>query len=301
MDHQIESMIKDGRVERLLDFAKDHASRIGDMLGNYRIILAQWEESNPDLLKKLLTLTWHRLDDETRRRFIHLMIGMVYRVSRSVIWQRGAPTGEPIITPFNFQGDEIDLDRTLESIVDNRFLSYENIFVLDRKKQKKAAVIMLDASGSMQGLNLSIAAIAAASLAMNLNYRDEYGIVIFSEKVNIFKRVGQPKHLDGVISGILDLLPEGRTDISIGLHAGFDELRRTNIQNRIGILLTDGWQNIGEDPIKVALQFPQLHVINLPGGQPVLSKKIAKAGRGCFVPVNEMLDVSKAIVTCLMQ
>jgi len=185
MDHQIESMIEDGRVERLLDFAKDHASRIGDMIGNYRIILAQWEESKPDLLKKLLTLTWHRLDDETRRRFIHLMIGMVYRVSRSVILQRGAPTGEPIITPFNFQGDEIDLDRTLESIVENRFLSYENIFVLDRRKQKKAAVIMLDASGSMQGLNLAIAAIAAASLAMNLNYRDEYGIVIFSEKVNI--------------------------------------------------------------------------------------------------------------------
>jgi Mg-chelatase subunit ChlD len=300
MDHQIESMIEDGRVERLLDFAKDHASRIGDMLGNYRIILVQWEESKPDLLKKLLTLTWHRLDDETRRRFIHLMIGMVYRVSRSVILQRGAPTGEPIITPFNFQGDEIDLDRTLESIVDNRFLSYENIFVLDRKKQKKAAVIMLDASGSMQGLNLSIAAIAAASLAMNLNYRDEYGIVIFSEKVNIFKRVGQPKHLDGVISGILDLLPEGRTDISMGLHAGLEELRRTNIQNGIGILLTDGWQNIGEDPIKIALQFPQLHVINLPGGQPVLSKKIAQAGKGCFVPVNDMLDVSKAIVTCLM-
>jgi Mg-chelatase subunit ChlD len=301
MDHQIESMIKDGRPEKLLDFAKDHASRIGDMIGNYRIILAQWEESNPDLLKKLLTLTWHRLDDETRRRFIHLMIGMVYRVSRSVILQRGAPTGEPIITPFNFQGDEIDLDRTLESIVENRFLSYENIFVLDRKKQKKAAVIMLDASGSMQGLNLAIAAIAAASLAMNLNYRDEYGIVIFSEKVNIFKRVGQPKHLDGVISGILDLLPEGRTDISIGLHAGLEELRRTNIQNRIGILLTDGWQNIGQDPIKIALQFPQLHVINLPGGQPVLSKKIAEAGKGCYVPINDMLDVSKAIVICLMQ
>ena len=288
-------------MERLLDFAKDHASRIGDMIGNYRIILAQWEESKPDLLKKLLTLTWHRLDDETRRRFIHLMIGMVYRVSRSVILQRGAPTGEPIITPFNFQGDEIDLDRTLESIVENRFLSYENIFVLDRRKQKKAAVIMLDASGSMQGLNLAIAAIAAASLAMNLNYRDEYGIVIFSEKVNIFKRVDQPKHLDEVISGILDLLPEGRTDISIGLHAGLEELRRTNIQNRIGILLTDGWQNIGQDPIKIALQFPQLHVINLPGGLPVLSKKIAEAGKGCYVPVNDMLDVSKAIVTCLMQ
>jgi Mg-chelatase subunit ChlD len=301
MDYQIESMIKDGNLEQLLDFSRNHSSRVGDMLGNYRMVLAQWEENNPDLLRKLLTLTWNRLDDETRRRFIHLMIGMVYRVSKSFIWQRGTPTGAPITAPFNFQGDEIDLDRTLESLVENRSLAYENIFVLDRKKQKKAAVIMLDASGSMQGSNLSIAAMAAASLAMNLNYRDEYGVVIFSEKVNIFKRIDQPTHLDQVIRGVLDVLPEGRTNIGIGLSAGLEELRRSHIQNKIGILLTDGWQNIGQDPISIALKYPQLHVINLPGGHPVLSRKISQAGKGYFIPINDMLEVSKAIITCLMR
>lgn len=301
MDHQIESVIKDGDLGKLLDFSKNYASRVGDMLGNYRVVLAQWEETAPDLLRKLLALTWNRLDDETRHRFLHLMIGMIYRVSKSVIWRGGTPTGEPIITPFNFQGDEIDIDRTLECIVENRSFSYENIFVLDRKKHKKAAVIMMDASGSMQGLNLSIAAMSAASLAMNLNHRDEYSVVLFSEKANIFKRIDQPKHLDEVISGILDILPEGRTNISVGLSAGLEELRRSSIQHKIGILLTDGWQNVGPDPIKIALNFPQLHVINLPGGYPVLSKKIAKVGKGCFIPTNDMFDVSKAIVTCLIQ
>jgi len=301
MDYQIESMINDGHLEKLIDFARDYAIRIGDMLGNYRLVLAQWEENEPDLLRKLLMLTWDRLDSKTRHRFIKLMLGMVHRVSKSIILQKGTPTGEPIIIPFNFQGDEIDLDRTMESIIENRIGSYENIFVVDRKQHKKAAVIMVDASGSMHGLNLSIAAIAASSLAMNLNYRDEYSVVLFSEKFNIFKGINQPKHLDEVITGILDILPEGRTNIGVGLSAGLQELVRSNVQHKIGILLTDGWQNVGQDPIKMALKFQQLHVINLPGGHADLSKKIAEAGRGYFIPINDMLGVSKAIVTCLMQ
>jgi Mg-chelatase subunit ChlD len=299
MDRQIESMITDGNLEELLHFARNHPLRVGDMLGNYRMVQAQWEQSNPDLLRKLLTLTWSHLDDETRHRFLHLMIGMVYRVSKCATWRKGCPTGEPIIAPFNFQGDEIDLDRTLERIVENRIFSYENIFVLDRKRHEKAVLIMIDASGSMQGLNLCIAAVAASSLATNLSYRDQYGVILFSEKVNIFKRIDQPKHLDEVIKGILDILPEGRTNIGGGLSAGLDELHRSNAQHKIGVLLTDGWQNVGPDPIKIALKFPQINVINLPGGDPGLSKRIAEVGKGHFILINDILDVPEAMVTCL--
>jgi hypothetical protein len=299
LDDQIASTIEDGSLQELLDLSIDYASRVGEMLGNYRIVLSQWEESNPDLLRKLLTLTWSRLDDETRRRFLHLVVGMIYRVAKSVIRRTFCPTGEPVTTLFNFQGDEIDLDRTLEQIVEHRTISYEDIFVLDRKKHEKAIVIMMDASGSMQGLNLSLAAIAASSLAMNLNLKDQYAIVLFSDKFNIFKRMDQPKFLDEVLSGILNSLPEGRTNIGVGLSAGLKELQRANVQHKIGILLTDGWQNVGIDPIKVATEFPRLHVVNLPGGNPVLARKIAKVGRGHFLTAGSMLEIPKAIAACL--
>lgn len=299
MDRRIESLIEGDQLEPLIDFAKDHALRIGDMLGNYRLVLAQWEENNPEALRKLLTMTWDRLDDETRHRFVHLMIGMVYRVSKSILWESGTPAGEPVVTPFDFQSDEIDLDRTVEGLAENRFIAYENIFVLDRKKHKTAAVIMIDASGSMHGSNLSIAAIAASSLAMNLNFKDDYGVVLFSEKYHLFKKIDQPRPLDEVICGILDILPEGRTNIGVGLSAGLQELGRSNVQHKMGILLTDGWQNVGQDPVKMALRFPQLHVINLPGGNAELSNNIARSGRGHFIPLDDMMDVSKAIITCL--
>lgn len=63
---------------------------------------------------------------------------------------------------------------------------------------------MMDASGSMQGDNLSIAAISFTSLAMNRDARDEYGVVLFSEKVNVFKRVDQSMHLDQAINRVLN-------------------------------------------------------------------------------------------------
>ncbi|MGA2403584.1 MAG: vWA domain-containing protein [Syntrophobacteraceae bacterium] len=299
VDNRIDSVIRRGEIESLLDFAETYPHRVGDMLGNYRLVLAQWEESNPELLRKLLTLTWNRLDISTRKQFIHLMIRMIYRTSKSESVSKGVETGEIKVSPFNFKGDEIVLDKTIEQMIEGQPLSYEQIFVLDRKKRKKAVVLMMDASGSMQGVNLSMAAVAVAALAMNLDLRDEYGVILFSEKVSVFKSIDQPKYLDQVIVGILDILPEGRTNISLGLSAGFQQIQKSGVDERFGILLTDGWQNVGHDPTETAARFPKLHVISLPGGNPEISKRIARAGKGLFVPLREMLDVPKAILKCL--
>lgn len=299
MDNRIESIIRGGEIEPLLDFAENHPLRVGDMLGNYRLVLAQWEKSNPELLRKLLTLTWNRLDLSTRKQFVHLMIRMIYRSSKSESVVKGIETGDIKISPFNFKGDEIVLEKTIEQMTEGQPLSYEHIFVLDRKMRRKAAVLMMDASGSMQGANLSMAAVAVAALATNLDHRDEYGVVLFSETVNLFKRIDQQKHLDKVIVGILDILPEGRTNLGLGLLAGLKQIQRSAADERFGILLTDGWQNVGNDPVETAARFPKLHVISLPGGNPEMSRRIAKAGKGIFVPLREMLDVPKAILRCL--
>jgi len=299
MDHRIDAMIQDDRMESLVEFAQEHSGRVGDMLGNYRLVLGQWEIFNPDLLRKLLTLTWDRLDGATRRQFIHLMLRMVYRVSKAETASKGRPSGDVLTSQFDFQGDEIALDRTLESLIESRSISYEHIFVLDRKKRKKAAILIMDASGSMQGTKLSMAAIAVASLALNLDYGDEYGIVLFSERVHVLKRIDQAMHIDEVIRRVLDVLPEGRTNLGLGLSAGLSEIQRSPVDHRIGILLTDGWQNVGHDPIHLAARFPKLHVINFPGGAPEVSHRIARSGRGSFMSATDLLDVPKAVLAAL--
>jgi len=299
LERRIDELLRQGDLKAILDISEEFSRTVGDMLGNYGLMLAQWEECDPELLRKLLTRTWNRLNAPTRKQFLHLMIRMVYRVSKSELVRKGTPTGDITTVPFTFEGDEIDLDRTLDATVEHPLPSYDSIFVLDRKKYRKAAVIMMDASGSMQGENLSMAAIAVTSLAMNLDARDEYGVVLFSEKVNVFKRVDQAMPLDQTINRVLNILPEGRTNIGLGLSTGFREIQRSTIDSKIGILLTDGHQNVGQDPFKLAGKFQKLHVINLPGGKPDFSKKIAESGRGNFIPLKNMFDVPKAIVQCL--
>ncbi|MBM3300966.1 MAG: VWA domain-containing protein, partial [Deltaproteobacteria bacterium] len=93
--------------------------------------------------------------------------------------------------------------------------------------------------------------------------------------------------------------PEGRTNIGLGLSAGLQQLVKSSVDERFGILLTDGWQNQGIDPVSSAAKFPKLHVINLPGGNPELARRISKAGRGYFVPLKDMFDVPKAVMSCL--
>jgi Mg-chelatase subunit ChlD len=100
--------------------------------------------------------------------------------------------------------------------------------------------------------------------------------------------------------GVLDILPEGRTNISLGLSAGLQQIQKSGVDERFGILLTDGWQNVGRNPIETAARFPRLHVISLPGGNPELSRRIARAGKGHFIPLRQMTDVSKAILRCLI-
>lgn len=299
LEQRIDELLRQGDLKAIFDISEEFSRVVGDMLGNYGLVLAQWEECDPDLLRKLLTRTWNRLDAPTKKQFLHLMIGMVYRVSKSELIRKGTPTGNVTTVPFTFEGDEIDLDRTLDATVESPVPSYDNIFVLDRKKYRKAAVIMMDASGSMQGENLSMAAIAVASLAMNLDARDEYGVVLFSEKVNIFKRVDQAMPLDRIINEIMNILPGGRTNIELGLSAGLKEIQRSTINGKIGILLTDGQQNVGFDPLLIAGKFPKLHVINLPGGKAEFSKKIAERGRGSFNSLRSIFDVPKAIIKCL--
>ncbi len=299
IERRIDDLLRQGDLKAVFDISEEYSRTVGRMLGNYGVLLAQWEESDPDLVRKLLTRTWNRLDAGIRKRFLHLMIGMIYRVSRSELIRRGTPTGDVATVPYAFSGDEIDLDRTIEATVEHPLPHYDNIFVIDRKKRKSATVIIMDASGSMQGEKLSMAAIAVTSLAANLDARDEYGVVLFSEKVNVCKRVDQAKPLDEVISTILNIRPEGRTNIGIGLLAGLTEIQRSTIDSRTGILLTDGGQNTGQDPLAVARRFPQLHVIALPGGNPELAGGIAARGRGRLISLKGIQDVPRAIARCL--
>lgn len=156
--------------------------------------------------------------------------------------------------------DEIEIDATLERIIDSPGSRIEeNLMFLARRPEQKACVVMLDHSYSMRGLKISMAALTAATIA--LHFKQNYGVVVFSTNARILKGIDRSKPPGAIVEEILSLEPTGYTNIHEALQMGIGQIK--GYEKKIGILLTDGDWTCGENPIPMARLFDRLHVIGL--------------------------------------
>ncbi len=205
---------------------------------------------------------------------------------------------------------EFSIDETIQHNplkIYEKNLNYNDIYGIERKRQKRKVVLILDTSGSMYGRLLLNAALTTSVLAYNME-KEDYAIVLFNSTVMIMKKINQKKPIVSIIDDILDSEAAGFTNISIGLEKGLKELNKTkeNRKNRFAILITDGNYNRGDDPIILAKAFPKLHVIGMPAENDAdqgieTCQEIAKAGRGKFYAVNDYKEIPRALIELLSQ
>lgn len=209
--------------------------------------------------------------------------------------------------------DEIEIDHTLERMVERPTESIEdNLVVLARKPERKGCVVILDHSSSMKGIKVAIAALTASTIA--LHFKENYGVVAFSTRAALLKRINQNVAPTQVAEQVLSLDARGYTNIREGLQMGISEVRAYD--KKIGILLTDGDWTYGGDPLQIARLFDRLHVIGLEDPNvyddfygcdgrffhPRYGSRIellAKEGRGMFSYVQNIEEVPLAITRCL--
>jgi Mg-chelatase subunit ChlD len=292
-------LLQRGELREVLDIAQFTPTRVGEALGDYRLALINLVRQGDERAEELAIVTWDQLDAATRELLMSWMIRFLGNIAREVETRQGLRSGWPTPMPYCFDADELDIDATVERLMAKPYLTYEDLIVMERERRQRAFVLILDCSGSMKGRKMAMAALAAASLALNIQRTDEYAVVLFTEDTELAKGVRQPVRFRRVVRHILRIAPEGCTDIALGLRDGLRELRRSQAQDKTGILLSDGWRNMGSDPLTVARRFSRLHVIGLPGGDSTACDEIAAAGRGQFVPVHELADVPHAVRTCL--
>jgi len=189
----------------------------------------------------------------------------------------------------------------------NKSLSYKDIYGIERKRQKRKVVLILDTSGSMYGRLLLNAALTTSVLAYNME-KEDFAIVLFNSTAMVMKKINQEKPIISIIDDILDSEAVGFTNIFIGLEKGLKELNKIkeNRKSRFGILITDGNYNRGDDPIVLAKKYPKLHVIGMPAEKDAdqginTCREIAKAGRGKFYAVNEYKEIPRALIELLSQ
>ncbi|MHA2002077.1 MAG: vWA domain-containing protein [Promethearchaeota archaeon] len=204
---------------------------------------------------------------------------------------------------------EFDLEQTLFNYIQKgcKNLSMEDIVGYERRQRKRSVVLMLDTSGSMFGKLLLNAALTTSVLSYAMN-KDFTSIILFNSEAYIMKPIKIQRQISMLIDEILESEAMGFTNISKALRKGIRQLKKTPSNHRkIGILITDGDYNRGGAPERLAREFPKLHVINIPPekskeiqtrGQNVC-KRIASAGRGFYIPVNEITEIPRALMNLL--
>lgn len=205
---------------------------------------------------------------------------------------------------------EFSLDETIQHNplkIYEKSLSYQDIYGVERRRQKRKVVLILDTSGSMYGRLLLNAALTTSVLAYNME-KEDFAIVLFNSTAMLLKKINQKRSIIKIVDDILDSEAVGFTNIQIGLEKGLRELNkiREKRKSRFGILITDGNYNRGEDPVKLARQFPKLHVIAIPADNDASQgvktcRAIAKSGRGKFYAVTDYREIPRALIELLSQ
>jgi gas vesicle protein GvpN len=195
---------------------------------------------------------------------------------------------------------EIDVESTLERVVEKRHISPSDLIVERREPKRLSVAMMLDASLSMSGDKLAMATAAIAVLAFRLKTVD-YILITFNDRPTVLKRVNQTKNLDDLISDLLEARAGGYTNIEWALRKGREELSSSITRNQVGILITDGNYTVGADPAEAAMLYKRLFVIMTESHdcQPVTCAGIAKNGGGHMYSVSSFDEIPQVLYKVL--
>lgn len=194
--------------------------------------------------------------------------------------------------PFDserFRGElhDIDLDRTLDALLERRPLAPEEIYVTRRRGLRRAIVLICDVSGSMRGPRLNTLAAAVGALTAAL-HRDLLSVVAFASDTAVLVRFGETATLEQVIDSVLALQPTGLTNVAFPLEYAASELHRVRRCERRVLLLSDCVHNAGPDPRAIASRLPRLDVLfdTTAECDVSLARDLGRIGRGRVFPVR---------------
>ena len=195
---------------------------------------------------------------------------------------------------------EIDVESTLDSMVEKGRVDISDLIVENREPRKLAIALMLDASLSMSGDKLAMATASIAVLAYRLKTVD-YLVITFNDRPYVLKRIDQFKNLDDLIAELLDAHAVGYTNIDEALVRGREELSLATSRNQVGIMITDGNYTVGKDPADAASRYKRLFVIMTESHdcQPRICEDMARSGGGHMYPVASFDEIPRVLYRVL--
>ncbi|HEU5420613.1 MAG TPA: AAA family ATPase [Streptosporangiaceae bacterium] len=206
------------------------------------------------------------------------------------------------------RGDgDLDLDRTLDRLPGGWPPGPGELVTRSWTARRRALCLLVDTSGSMTGLAVAIAAVAAAGVVLAAGHRLDAAVLAFGTGVRVLQDAAAPRDPEGLVGDLVGLRGHGMTDLAGALRGAGAQLAGSAADQRVVLLLSDCLRTAGDDPAAALAGIDRLHVLCLlPGaapGQAAESQRaaaaLARRGGGISQPVRSLAEVGPALTRAL--
>ena len=200
------------------------------------------------------------------------------------------------------RGDgDLDLDRTLDRWDPGRALAPEDLVTRTWTGARRAVCLAVDTSGSMTGLGVAIAAVAAAGVVLTADERLQTSVLTFGREVDVVQRHGQRRAPEDLVQHLVTLRGHGMTDLAAALRAVRGQLLPAVADERVAVLLSDCLHTTGDPPESALGGIDRLHVLcPLPTPEAeAAARALAARGGGTAEMVRSIRDLGPALTRLL--
>ena len=253
--------------------------------------------ADPDAAVLLLADLARATDRELRAAAGRLAARVFFRLARA---GREPARGTRRLVPGRAEGD-LDLDATLGRLSGPWPPDASELVTSAWQARRRSVCLLVDASGSMSGLAVAIAAMAAASLVLAADGTQTPGIAAFSGGVSVLQTAGRRRPPADLVGDLLALRGHGLTDLAAALRAGAAQLSGAPAAERVVILLSDCLPTAGGDPARALAGIDRLHVLcpRPAAAAEKAAEALARSGGGLSQPLRRVADVPAALTRAL--
>ena len=199
---------------------------------------------------------------------------------------------------------DLDLDRTVDAWDPAASRRPEELVTRTWTAHRRAVCLVVDISGSMQGLAVALAAVAAAGVVVaneNGPAPLQPSVLAFGAGVRVLQRQGVRRPPEELLADLVALRGHGTTDLAAGLREASRQLATAVADERLVVLLSDCLHTAGDDPAEALGGIDRLHVLVPLGGTEAEAAAFPLAARagGRAQVVRRLADIAPALTRLL--
>jgi magnesium chelatase subunit D len=266
--------------------------------------LAELFAADPDAAVTLLADLARATDRELRAAAQRLAAQIFFRLGRA---GQKPSRGTRRLGASRAEGD-LDLEKTLDRWSGPWPPGASDLVTRSWRAHRRTLCLIIDRSGSMSGLAVAIAAVAAASVVLAASEGGWGGgrgltpaIVAFSGDVTVLQAQGTRRDPAELVGELVALRGHGMTDLAAALRAAAAQMATGPADERVAVLLSDCKPTAGGDPALALTGINRLHVLcPLPTPEAAqAAATLARKGGGVSQPVRRLTDVAPALTRVL--